>query len=348
MLRLYWGLQGHGKTYNMIADAVEKMKECPVHVYTNMAEARIPEAVYFCDMQQIIGLSDGLILLDETGILMPSAFWQEAGRDMLVRLCQMRKRGLDMYYTCQRLTGTNVNLREQTNETVHCRKVGPLFFKATQQPDTKAGRMGSPRRYDPKIAALYNTFETIDRSGGDNNAAEALPVSTAVARVRAKAASRQKPKKQASLLYYQSWRGWFGDPDGLALYRQSEAVMRWLKDNGHWDEGGPSAAWLKAHGEWDGQTPTREQLVWRGAWRDGTHWADQVRAELARCAWLKLFGLSPLDAPVYCTPENPWLHGYDPVTVRRKWKEKCEDEAAIKEAKLSGRKSRSFAAGARG
>jgi hypothetical protein len=47
-------------------------------------------------------------------------------------------------------------------------------------------------------------------------------------------------------------------------------------------------------------------------------WADVVRAELRRRNWLSTWGLSVKDVPDDCSPDNPWLRGFDPVSVRRR------------------------------
>ena len=57
----------------------QKFRDCPFQVYTNISELRFPQAIYFYDVEDISHVRDGMILLDETGIVMPAAYWQEAG-----------------------------------------------------------------------------------------------------------------------------------------------------------------------------------------------------------------------------------------------------------------------------
>ena len=57
-----------------------------------------------------------------------------------------------------------------------------MVLPAVEQPDTKHAAIGAPRRFDPDIASLYNTFETIDRAGGDMGQVAPPPLSLAVLR----------------------------------------------------------------------------------------------------------------------------------------------------------------------
>ena len=102
--------------------------------------------------------------------------------------------------------------------------------------------------------------------------------------------------------------GYFGDPDVIRLRSSAQKAYDWLRSEGHLDTGRP--------------------------------WAEQVRTELERRAWLDLFNLKPEDAPVDCLPSSPWLVGYDPVTVRARWDKRQEEETAEKLVKLqsSGRR----------
>ena len=303
MIRMYYGLQGQGKTYSMLADTMEEFKQQPVQVYTNMAELRCPEARYFYSIEEIIDLSEGKILLDEAAIVMPAQFWHDMGRELLVRLCQMRKRGLDLYYSNQREKGTNVNLREQTNELVHCSKVGPFILNRKDNPDKKVASGGRWRRFSPVVGSMYDTFEAISGTGG-SEARTPQPLSLAVRRSREQRKGRAgRARSRSRSLLVEAWySGWWGDLSLLSLRRDAADVLAWLKKRGHYYADLP--------------------------------WAGQVRAELERQAWLRAWGLGPDDAPFACRPESPWMVGYDPETVKRAWKEKdlalAEELAAIK------------------
>jgi len=299
VIRMYYGLQGQGKTYSMVADTLAEFKETPCQVYTNMGELRCPEARYFYSIEEIIDLSEGKILLDEAAIVMPAQFWHDMGRELLVRLCQMRKRGLDLYYSNQRQTGANVNLREQTNEVIHCSKVGPWFINRKENPDKKVVSGGRWRRFRASIASMYDTFEAIAGSGGSEGRPE-QPLSLAVRRRREQRKRPAGRTRLRPLLAYAWHEGWWGACSLLRPSKDAAAVLAWLKSGGHYDSSRP--------------------------------WSVQVRAELKRQAWLKEWGLSPDDAPFECRPESPWMVGYDPVTVKAVWDER---QQSIEEEKLA-------------
>lgn len=306
MLKLYHGLQGGGKTYSMFNDLLEQFKRRPRQVYTNIASAVVPEAVYFCHVEQLLELSDGLVLLDEVGIALPAQFWHEVGRDLLVRICQMRHDGLDLWYTCQRLNGVNVNLREQTNVTVLCSRLGPWIVQRSVSPEGKLSLGSRLARLRPDVYSLYDTHTNIDRYGGSVARRSGGARSRASQGEAAKRRERalRSMRKPLPLLYehiltrIDPW-----GPSRLVLGRKYKTALTWLHDHGHFDP--------------------------------NDHWADQVRRELRRREWLAKFSLGPDDAPVTCTPENPWLAGHDPETVTKRWAEYQEELAAEKLVKLS-------------
>lgn len=298
MLRLYHGLQGGGKTYSMFHDLLGQFKKRPRQVYTNIASAVVPEAVYFCDVEQLIELSDGLVLLDEVGIVMPAQFWQELGRDLLVRICQMRHDGLDLWYTCQRLNGVNVNLREQTNETVLCSRMGPWIVQRTLSPEGKVSLGSRLVKLTPEVYDLYDTHTNIGRHGGSVarlSGGARSRASQGEAAKRSKLAAARQPKKLP--LLEEHWLTRYIDGGTwLRLRRNAKTALAWLADAGYLLE--------------------------------EKHWSEQVREELTRREWLAKFSLGPDDAPITCTQENPWLEGYDPASVTERWQEYKESVAA--------------------
>lgn len=293
------GLQGQGKTYGMVSTLITTMRENPVQVYSNMAGLSVPWGIYIDHVEEITDISHGIVLLDEAAIVIPAQFWQDLGRDLLTRFCQMRKRALHLWYTAQRFGGVNVNLREQTNETIECRKYGPYFHQKTQYPARKSGGGSKLSRYNPSVSGAYDTEELIASTGGSVGRVEAAPAPPFCTRRVAggktgRAASLRKPGEK--LLLMEPWySGWWGEVTVLQLRSEPARVLAWLKAEGHYDDAIP--------------------------------WSAQVRTELRRRAWLAVWGMTCESVPITCTPENPWCPGYDPATVRARRAEREENNA---------------------
>lgn len=301
MIRCYAGNLGQGKTYSMVADALEQVQTKKCQIYTNMAGIKFPEAIAFQNIEQIQEVSHGLVLLDEAAIVVPSQFWQDVGRDFLTRLNQMRKFGLDMYYTAQRGSdGVNTNLRAVTNEVVTCSKNGSYLMQSRGHPTDKKQAGGLPKRFNPVVFALYDTLEVIKQSGESAGRPEVAALST-VARQR-EALARQRRSAAAGLtrrrplLEEPLWAGWWCTQTHLRLCSEAKDALHWLKEEGYFDE--------------------------------SRNWRGQVVAELKRRSWLAEFGYGPDDAPVWCTPATPWLDGHDPVSARLRWLQVEADRAA--------------------
>lgn len=290
-IRAFNGLLGQGKTYNMVADSVPEFRKNRPQIYTNMAGLRCPEAIYLDNIADLCEINEGLVLLDEAAIIIPARFWQTMGRDLLTRFNQLRKHGLDLWYTAQREEAIDVNLKDLTNEFIRCRRAGAFCVRQSKGGIKDKSPASTITRFSPKIFKLYNTLETIGAHGGSTGGtisklAQSRASSERSERLRAVAAATVKPPKS---LIYQGW-------DDVYRLRDSAAIaFVWLEENGLFD-------------------PARE-------------WHEQVRTELARREWLAVWGLGPDDAPHDCTPENPWLCGYDPATRQEESSARALEEA---------------------
>lgn len=294
---------GQGKTLNMVAEGVKWLRERRVQVYTNMAGLKFPEAIYFDHIDEICDIGEGLVLLDEAGIVIPAQFWSELGRDLLVRFNQLRKHGLDLFYTAQREDGVNTNLREITSEFRKFHRHGPMVV-CQKKDGIKAKQVSvSVKRMNPAFFGLYDTLETIAAHGGSTGRADLVRPLSRVAAAQSVRRARERQERVKS----------------------KQKPLMYCDTSGVW-------------------VPTRETkaaylgLVRGGGFDPLLPWPDQVRQEMARTAWLALFGLKPADAPFDCTPESPWLKGYDPASVHFRRLEREEDRAADKLSILAERK----------
>jgi len=137
MIRGYIGLAGQGKTFSMVADAVEQMKKGRRVISNIPIKFRYwkkeYQSIYISGnqfMEYFLKENNALFLFDEASLLLPNYFWQNMPMELVFKLGQNRKFGLDIYYTSQGYSHTVRRLRDLSNEIVKCRKVN-LFGKPT-------------------------------------------------------------------------------------------------------------------------------------------------------------------------------------------------------------------------
>lgn len=163
MIRAYVGKLGAGKTYAMVADARREFLARLCQVYTDMRSLRFPEQQFLAidRLEDLRDVRSGLILLDEAQIGLSSRFWQKVPADVLHALAQLRKNGLDLYYTTQDLSRVDNQLRQITNEVVTCHRFRGFFIRQHRNEGQKRGGGISLSRFDPKIGELYDTLEVL-------------------------------------------------------------------------------------------------------------------------------------------------------------------------------------------
>src|SRR3712207_6331008 len=97
MIEAFTGLPGAGKTYNMTRMALKQMKRGR-KVYANY---HIDGAEYFKELNELLGVRNALILIDEAGIYLPAQVWSKIPFDFIRQIRQHRHDSLDMWYTAQ-------------------------------------------------------------------------------------------------------------------------------------------------------------------------------------------------------------------------------------------------------
>jgi hypothetical protein len=303
MIRGYLGLPGAGKTFSMVNDAWQLFRKNPQQVYTNMAGLRFPEAIYVDGLDGLLHVDNGLVLFDEAGVSLSSRYWQTVSRDLLMRFAQVRKNGLDLWWTSQHENRVDTVLREISNEYVRCQRVGRLLSKTTWLPEDKKAHVSRSVAPMPKtVYALYDTLEVIASHGGSAGRGAASRLS-AVAHRRAR---------------------------GEHVRRQLEAKKQRI----------PHSTLIFGTGRPYLTTPTKAAtdaflyLLDRDSWNSDALPYEQVQRELLRRRWLARFNLGPDDAPLDCTPESPWLVGSDPYTIQeqRRLRELEDAEIVVKTA----------------
>lgn len=238
MIRGYVGLLGSGKTYSMVHDLVRQFRKEPVQVYTNMTSLKVPGVVQLPhDRSAVVGLTNGLIVLDEVQITMSSRYWQSVPKDVLSSLAQLRKHGAGLFFTTQDFARVDTVLRELTNEVVRCRRFGRWVLRITTAPESKDILGRSLVRIREDIGSIYDTLEVIGSDQAADGAMGALLVSRLAAR---RAAERRGPRNKGSaagpfkfvdgnVLRVEDekmWRDLLSDSPGA-----SEAAKRWESEN---------------------------------------------------------------------------------------------------------------------
>lgn len=292
VVRGYIGRLGSGKTYSMMRDAVAWLRTYKGQIYTNMADVSCPEAIYIDNIQQILMLRDGLLLLDEASAVLSARFWQSVPRPVLTRFAQLRKHGIALYYTAQHEDRVDTVLRELTNEYIVLHKFGGGYFRRVHLPGQTKPTSGRWLQWDQQIFALYDTYEVIASEGGSAGRASAARALSRVAAKTKSADDRDAARKQVrSLIEMIYWHG------KTPVYTKEASLAReYLQDNGWWDK--QAAA------------------------------SQQVQRELQRRRWLRVWGLGPDDAPHTCTPANPWLEGFSPSEVQARTKQEDMEQKA--------------------
>jgi len=132
MITGFIGLPGAGKTFGMVYNACKALKDNR-RVITNVA---ITDTIFgskkVAEFTPNIGdaiknADNCLILVDEASIVFPNYFWNKLSSDILIRFAQVRKFGLDFFYTSQGWNHTVKRLRDLTNYIVQCKHTRLCF-----------------------------------------------------------------------------------------------------------------------------------------------------------------------------------------------------------------------------
>lgn len=275
MVRAYVGLLGSGKTSGMITEAVTQFRHTCRQVYSDMSSLRFPGAVFLhpTDTEAIAAIDNGLVLMDEAGLVMSSAFWKDMSREVLEGLTMLRHNGLDLYYSTPSIDRVYKVLREITSEVIYCQRLGPFSLQTTYDPADLKKPKGLPaiRLFNPRAWALFDTHE--DYRTGNRR----IGRSVWLERVRT---ARHGPValSTAGACFDESPYRW-EDGRSCGMTPKARAAGRFLQACGY------------AAGEID---------------------TALLRQELRRWNWLKEFGLEPWSAPQSVTFEDPWEEGWSP------------------------------------
>jgi len=123
------GVPGAGKTAVLTAIARDLIKKGDVDVYSNYKIFYKSERLKFWrKMDDLLKITQGVILMDEIQIYLNSRFYAKMSIDMQYKLQQHRKEGLHIVGTVQKMSRIDVTMRELVTNYYECGKVLRLPF----------------------------------------------------------------------------------------------------------------------------------------------------------------------------------------------------------------------------
>lgn len=171
MIEGYVGRPGSGKSYTLTARAIEEA-ESGRQVFANYG-LRHPN-VERISVEDLVDpdMPPGLVVLDEAHLWFPARLAMKLPPSLLMRWSQTRKAGWDILWSAQHPKRIDSIIRDNSNLLWHCRAWKGFFssevsyFSATAyEPEeyrrAKKHIMRTTRRFSPKVAAYYDTLETL-------------------------------------------------------------------------------------------------------------------------------------------------------------------------------------------
>jgi hypothetical protein len=161
MIRGYFGLPGSGKTYAMTRDAINECKGRVV--YTNY-DVDIPDAAEIIKLKrphELVNVRNGLCLIDEAGLWLPSFIWKRIPEQLIWQLAQVRKNGIDLFYTAQNPARVVKVLREITFESIHSEKFFKIFIQHIYTGINDKKMCTRILFFSRKVANRYDTYQKV-------------------------------------------------------------------------------------------------------------------------------------------------------------------------------------------
>jgi len=158
MIEAFTGLPGEGKTYNMVRKAY-KQHLSGRKVYANF---KTTFATYYKELDEIYGVKDALILMDEAGIYLPAQAWNKIPFEFMRAIRQHRKGGNDLWYTAQDMQDVSTALRRVTQFQHDFEKF--LFFctESVKNPKSKKNYGLRFIIFKKEIYDLYDTNDEVE------------------------------------------------------------------------------------------------------------------------------------------------------------------------------------------
>lgn len=276
------GLQGSGKTTLLMRRVLQRFRADACQVYSDMTGIKIPDCTYI-DAEHPLSLAmigAGVFGFDEAQVSVDARFWNKVPPEVLAAWSQLRKNGVDVYYTTQIFDSVDSRLRGQTTEVHNCHKAGNFFVVRRVFPGTKKV-IGLAKWYPQsrRIWHLYDSYEVIGKRVGVG-----AGQSEALAEVRRRRAERAQSSRRSQ--------------------RRNPFDCDIFDKRGNYT---PDALTV------------RRDLLDQGRIRPGQdHYLVEIDRELRRRKWLRYCRLRPDDVPPWVTYEEPWLAHWSPAAVRQR------------------------------
>jgi hypothetical protein len=114
-------------------------------------------------IEEVLDVREGLVLMDEAGLIAPAAFWNKIPYEYLASWRQHRKNGLDIWYTAQDLQDVATPLRRVTQFAHDAQRMYKWIYYRTYNPRSKA-KFGWGLSYvSPKVFDHYDTFFEVEK-----------------------------------------------------------------------------------------------------------------------------------------------------------------------------------------
>jgi len=196
MIEGYVGRPGSGKSYTLTARALELAGRGRT-VFANYPIAA--ENCWTFRPEQLLDLPPGVIVIDEAHLWFPARMSLKLPSSWLAMLSQTRKNGWDLLWCAQHEARVDRVIRDVSSWMYLCSawfkwKDHPLFFKTECfEPEffrNAKHSMGTRRRrFDPKVAAAYDTFERLVTAEHTNSDSDIYAAASVTEQAR-RAASR--------------------------------------------------------------------------------------------------------------------------------------------------------------
>ena len=158
MIEAFTGLPRQGKTYNMVIRAYKEYKKGR-KVYANFSTTF---CTYYKELNEIFGVRDAVILIDEAGIYLPAQAWKQIPFEFMRSIRQHGKAGNDLYYTAQDMQDVSTALRRVTQFQRDFSRMGRFCMEKCINPKSKEKYGFSISILNKKIFDLYDTNDEVE------------------------------------------------------------------------------------------------------------------------------------------------------------------------------------------
>lgn len=158
MIEAFTGLPGAGKTYNMTRKLLIEMKKGK-KVYANY---HLEGAEYFKELNELTGVNNAIIAVDEAGIYLPAQAWKSIPFEFIRQIRQHRHDGLDLWYTSQDLQDVATYLRRITQFLHDYSRIWKFYYAYTINPRTKVKYGFDIGIIKKEVFDKYDTTENIE------------------------------------------------------------------------------------------------------------------------------------------------------------------------------------------